>query len=212
MTNIIILGAGNVSREVIDIIDDINKQSIIYKILFLVEDIPKNNLIKGFKVIDSQQIINKINPSDTNLICAVGTPSRYKWINLFEKSGFKFITLIHPFSVISKFAIIGNGTIIYPSTFISTNVKIGRHVLILGNCSLMHDVEIGDYSTICSGVNIGGYVKIGAKTFVGIGSTIIDRVTIGEHSLIGAGSTVIENIPDNVVVVGSPARIIRENV
>lgn len=53
-------------------------------------------------------------------------------------------------------------------------------------------VEIGDNTWICGGVSITGGVKI------------------GKNVVIGAGSVVVKDIPDNVLVAGNPAKIIRE--
>lgn len=53
---------------------------------------------------------------------------------------------------------------------------------------------------------IGG-VKIGNNVFVGADTVILPDVTIGNNVIIGAHSTVTHDIPDNSVVVGSPAKI-----
>ena len=45
---------------------------------------------------------------------------------------------------------------------------------------------------------------------IGANSTILPGITIGKNSLIGAGSVVTKDVPDNKVVVGNPARIIRD--
>ena len=65
-------------------------------------------------------------------------------------------------------------------------------------------VTISPNSTICSEVIVGDGAIVGA------GSTIIEKIKIGENSLIGAGSVVIRDVHPNVVVIGNPARIIRE--
>ncbi|MBQ9598477.1 MAG: sugar O-acetyltransferase, partial [Clostridia bacterium] len=52
-------------------------------------------------------------------------------------------------------------------------------------------------------------VKIGSNVWIGAGSTILPGVTIGDNSVIGAGSVVTKDIPENVVAVGSPARVIK---
>ncbi len=53
----------------------------------------------------------------------------------------------------------------------------------------------------------GATVKSGAK--IGANATILPDVTIGEMALVGAGSVVVKNVPDKVVVAGSPAKIIK---
>ncbi|WP_150322079.1 acyltransferase, partial [Enterobacter hormaechei] len=50
-------------------------------------------------------------------------------------------------------------------------------------------------------------IKKGAS--VGANATILPGITIGYNSIIGAGSVVTKDIPDNVIVAGNPAKIIR---
>ena len=53
-------------------------------------------------------------------------------------------------------------------------------------------------------------VKIGDRCWIGANSIILPGVTNGNNVIVGAGSVVTKDIPSNVVVVGSPAKIIRE--
>ena len=53
----------------------------------------------------------------------------------------------------------------------------------------------------------GAHIKRGA--LIGANVTLLPGVTIGAHALIGAGSVVTQDVPDNAVVVGNPARIIK---
>lgn len=52
-------------------------------------------------------------------------------------------------------------------------------------------------------------VVIGDNVYIGMNSTILPGVTIGSNVVIGANTVVTKDIPDNVVVVGNPARIVR---
>jgi acetyltransferase-like isoleucine patch superfamily enzyme len=54
-------------------------------------------------------------------------------------------------------------------------------------------------------------VTCGEETYLGLGCQVIEKVNIGRGSLIGAGSTVTRDIPEQVVAVGSPAKVIREH-
>lgn len=52
-------------------------------------------------------------------------------------------------------------------------------------------------------------VKIGDNCWIGGGSIILNGVTIGKNTVIGAGSVVTKDIPDNVVAVGNPCKVIK---
>lgn len=84
------------------------------------------------------------------------------------------------------------------STIINAQM-IGR------NCTIWHQVTIGNKldDGECKPI-IGDNVKICA------GATIIGNIKIGSNSIIGAGSVVVKDVPENVVVGGVPAVIIRK--
>ena len=52
-------------------------------------------------------------------------------------------------------------------------------------------------------------VHIGENAWIGAGAIILPGVTVGKNSVIGAGSIVTRDIPDNVVAVGNPCRVLR---
>jgi len=54
-------------------------------------------------------------------------------------------------------------------------------------------------------------ITIGNDVWVGGGASILPGVTLGNNVIVGAGSVVTHSFPDNVIVVGNPARILREN-
>ena len=53
-------------------------------------------------------------------------------------------------------------------------------------------------------------VTIGDNVWIGGGALILPGVTIGNNVVIGAGSVVTKDIPDNVIAVGNPCRVIKE--
>ena len=52
-------------------------------------------------------------------------------------------------------------------------------------------------------------VRIGRNCWLGAGVIVLPGVTIGDNVVIGAGSVVTKNLPDNVVAVGNPCRVLR---
>ena len=52
-------------------------------------------------------------------------------------------------------------------------------------------------------------IHIGNNVWIGSNSTVLAGVTIGNNAVIGAGSVVTKDIPENMIAVGSPARVIK---
>lgn len=107
--------------------------------------------------------------------------------------------------------------------FISPNAKI------VPSLSLRHPVgivigdgvKIGENVIIYQNVTVGGarigdgrnrnYPEIGDHTVIFSGAAIIGAVSVGRNCIIGANAVVNKSVPDNCVVAGVPARIIKRN-
>jgi carbonic anhydrase/acetyltransferase-like protein (isoleucine patch superfamily) len=72
-------------------------------------------------------------------------------------------------------------------------------------------LSIGDDVTVGHRVMLHG-CTIGSGTLIGIGAVVLNRAAIGKHVILGAHSLVTEGkvIPDGVLAMGSPARVVRE--
>ena len=96
-----------------------------------------------------------------------------------------------------------NGVILDPSH--CWLIKIGDSVTLAPSVHILcHDASTKmflNYTKI-------GRVNIGDNVFIGANSIVLPNVTIGSNVIVGANSTITKDIPDNVVVAGSPAKII----
>ncbi|MEH7118604.1 acyltransferase [Neobacillus vireti] len=126
---------------------------------------------------------------------------------------------------------IGDGTRIGAFVEIQKGVKIGKNCKISSHSFLCEGVNIADEVFIGHGVMFtndmfprattsDGTLQTESEwtlleTFVekrasiGSGSTILPGITIGKGALVGAGSVVTKNVPENSVVAGNPAKVIR---
>jgi len=89
-------------------------------------------------------------------------------------------------------------------------IEIGDDVTITrGVCFVNHDGGVAVFRKDLPGLNVYGRIIIGNNVFIGINSIIMPGVKIGNNVVIGAGSIVNKDIPDNVVVAGIPAKVIK---
>lgn len=87
-------------------------------------------------------------------------------------------------------------------------ITIGDHCLITHGCYILsHD---GAAHVLDDQDDGSGYVTIGDHVFIGVNTVVMRNVTIGSHSIIGAGSVVNKDVPEGVVAVGNPIKIIKE--
>ena len=88
-------------------------------------------------------------------------------------------------------------------------VEIGNNVLMAPNVQIYAAYHPTDHTLRLKDLEYADRVKIGDNTWIGGGSIILNGVTIGKNTVIGAGSVVTKDIPDNVVAVGNPCRVIK---
>ncbi|WP_026889257.1 maltose acetyltransferase domain-containing protein [Clostridium beijerinckii] len=90
------------------------------------------------------------------------------------------------------------------------DVYIGEHVMIAPNVTITPTGHPVDPDLRKPGTQFSIPVKIGNNVWIGSNAVILPGVTIGDNSVIGAGSVVTHDIPENVVAVGNPCRVLRE--
>lgn len=137
----------------------------------------------------------------------------------------KFTHIYHHTILLSD-TIVGDYTKIGCLCFSQGPCRIGNWVTVLGQCSFTIGLVIEDGVFMAGGVQTanckspGGRVHLHEKYIepplikkgarIGSGAIILPGVVVGQEALVGAGSVVVKNVPPFMVVVGNPAKIIRE--
>lgn len=89
-------------------------------------------------------------------------------------------------------------------------VKFGENVFIAPDCGFHTAGHPLDFARRNKGLEYAWPITVGDNVWIGAGVQVCPGVTIGSNVVIGAGSVVTKNIPDNVVAVGNPCRVLRK--
>ena len=186
---LILVGGGGHCKSVIDVAEsagytilgildkpeEVGKQVLAYRVIGTDDDIPQ--------YVDMAEFVITVGQIKSSVI-------RHKIAERIEKAGGKFATIIASDASVSKYAIVGEGTVILHKCVVNADAKIGRNCIINTMANIEHEAEIGDFCHISTGVMVNGMAKVGSDTFVGSGSILYNCIEVPCNSIIPAGTIV----------------------
>lgn len=124
---------------------------------------------------------------------------------------------IEPGAVIRDKVFIGKNAVIMMGAVINIGAEIGEGTMVDMNAVLGARAKLGKNVHLGAGAVVAGVLEppskspceIGDNVLIGANAVVLEGVKVGKNSVVAAGSVVVEDVPENVVVAGSPAKIIK---
>jgi len=195
---IYLYGAGGHAKVIIDILECNGKT-----VTGIFDDDPAKT-IWNFPALKFPGIFD---PLIDKLILSIGNNLTRKQISMMIEVD--YCTAVHPSAIISRYSFINKGTVVMSGALINADTQVGNHCIINTGASIDHDCILKDFVHISPNATLCGGVCVDECSQIGAGAIVIPGKKIGANVIVGAGTVVISDIPDNTVVVGNPARIIK---
>ena len=215
MKNLIILGGSGIGMIAASVAIELGYYNVLG---FLNDVLPVGSTVGKYNKIPiigtTSDLSNFIKDENTLFsIAYVGMQHEkevFNKIDAFNIPSYRYATLIHPSAIIPKgFCQIGNGVLISPLAQLSPDTTIEDNCILLPNSFVGHDSTLKRFAHIATNAVVGANVIVGKACHIGSNSTIREKVMIGDFCLVGAGAVVIKDIPENSIVVGNPAKLLR---
>lgn len=203
MRDLIIMGTGVHAAEMAGIIERINRARPTWK--FLGHIAPKPTDAREFA---GHPILGDIETLEHYPIAAIVPDNEFP--RNIPLPADRLVTLIDPSCYVHSTARIGGGCVLYPFCFIGYNAVIGQRIFMLSGCCINHDDVIADQTVLASGVTLAGAVKVEEAVYLGQGCSVRQHLSIGRNSMVGMGAVVVKDVPPNCIMVGNPARKLRD--
>ncbi len=204
MRDLIILGLGAHGPEMAEMVEAVNRVKETWHLRgFISPDGHQvGESVNGYPVLGTMEVLKDYPDADV-----VPHNEGTERLNVPRH---RLVSLIHPSAVVSRTAHIGVGCVIYPHCYVGLNARINDFVFCLSGCIINHDDVIEERVIFASGVTLAGVVHVESDCYLGQGCQVRQHLRIGRNSLIGMGAVVVTDVPPNSVMVGNPARKLRE--
>ena len=204
--NLILIGGGGHCKSVIDVAESAGYN--ILGILDMPEEVGKSVL--DYMVIGTDDDIPQY-ADKAEFIITVGfikNPSiRVRIYDKVKQAGGKLATIVASTAHVSRYVILGEGTVVMHQAVVNAGAKIGENCIINTFCNIERDAVIGAQCHISTGTMVNGDCKVGERVFIGSQSVLANGITVGEDIIVGAGSVVRKSISEKGVYTGNPATL-----
>lgn len=122
------------------------------------------------------------------------------------REGWRPATVIHPTSVLSRSAVLGDGVFVGALAVINGQAIVGEGVIVNSGAVLEHHCTVGPFSHIGPRSVVCGGARVGPGALIGAGAVVLPQRTVGAGAVVGGGAVVVRDVAEGTVVMGVPAR------
>ena len=207
---LLLVGAGGLARETVELVRAINRERRSWDLLGLLDDSPElhGREILGVPVLGPCTAAGDF-PQAQVVACVASPDDPLRRLRLVERLRLprrRYATLVHPRAVIPASARIGPGSILQADVVLTADVWIGAHVAVMPAVVLTHDDVVGDGVSFGAGARVSGGVTIDSGAYVGSGALLRERIASGSGAVVGMGAVVTRAGPPGEIWIGAPAR------
>jgi sugar O-acyltransferase (sialic acid O-acetyltransferase NeuD family) len=208
-----IYGCGGLGREILELARDINENNQRWDEAFFIDDVRRAAEINGARVRSFEELRAFVAEDEIEIVIAVGEPAiRAVLREKIAGAGLSLSQpLIHPSAKVAKDAKVEAGAIVCYGSFVSSAAIVKSSALIQPSVCAGHDVTIGENCVISSFAALAGACSIGDNCYVGMNAAIREKRSVGAWSIVGMGSIVHSDLPEGVIALGSPAKVVKKN-
>ena len=208
--SLILVGGGGHCKSVIDVAESAGYS--IIGILDRPEEVGKKVL--GYPVIGTDDDMAKYSDKAFFLVTVgqIKSPRlRIKLHQMLKEANCQLATIISPTAHVSKYAVVGAGTVVMHHAVVNVGAQVGCGCIINTFANVEHDVVLGDYCHISTGAIVNGDSHLADGIFIGSQSVVNQGVNIDSNIVVASLSVVNKNLTEDGVYAGNPVKRIKSN-
>lgn len=209
MRPLVIVGAGGHGREVLDVVEAVNRRAPTWRLLGFVSDRMEDGrlLDRNTPVLGGVEVLDV---HGAEHVVAIGdTVIRHRVSSQTDRMGPAAAPLVHPDASISPGAELEVGSVVFAGVRVGRDTRIGRHSHLNLNALCGPGAVVGDHAFLGQGAIIESHAKLGEGVFVGSNAWVVSGCHVDRWAVIGAGAIVADHVQAGQVVAGDPARPLR---
>lgn len=210
-TAIIIIGAGGHAAVVADALLAAGQ-----KVVGFVDPDPSRHgqWLCGLPILGDDDILSAMDRARLRLANGIGG-TRGEGLRAFVQhrlvaSGWHFVGLRHPSSVISPFARIATCAHVLAGSVVQPGAVVGVGCIVNSGAVIEHDADLGAFVHVACNATLCGAVRVGEHSHVGAAAVVRQGVSLGARTVVGAGAVVVRDFAGGGVLIGVPARPIED--